>query len=131
MNASIKFNEITEFVERKYRTRINISQVDNKSIEISYKIAIIKVSITLRIASIDKDCIQLTYDGSTGISAIISGAVALLGQLIPQGVEVNTNNKTIKILPQKIEQLQKALEFVTLNDIVFDNDQITANLALK
>ena len=131
MNASIRFNEITELVERKYGRKINISQIDNKSIEISYKIAIIKVSITLRIASIDKDCIQLTYDGSTGISAIISGVVALLGRNIPEGVEVNTSNNTIKILPQKIEQLQKALEFVTLNDVVFDNDQITANLALK
>ena len=131
MNASIRFNEITELVERKYGQKINISQIDNKSIEISYKIAIIKVSITLRIASIDKDCIQLTYDGSTGISAIISGVVALLGRNIPEGVEVNTINNTIKILPQKIEQLQKALEFVTLNDVVFDNDQITANLALK
>ena len=98
MNASIRFNEITELVERKYGRKINISQIDNKTIEISYKRLIIKISITLRIASIDKDCIQLTYDGSTGISAIISGAVALLGQIIPEGVEVNTNNKTIKIV---------------------------------
>ena len=131
MNASIRFNEITELVERKYGQKINISQIDNKTIEISYKRLIIKISITLRIASIDKDCIQLTYDGSAGISAIICGAVALLGRNIPEGVEVNTSNNTVKIFPQKIEQLQKALEFVTLNDVVFDNDQITATLSLK
>lgn len=131
MNASIRFNEITELVERKYGQKINISQIDNKSIEISYKRLIIKISITLRIASIDKDCIQLTYDGSAGIPTIISGVVALLGRNIPEGVEVNTSNNTVKIFPQKIEQLQKALEFVTLNDVVFDNDHITATLSLK
>lgn len=133
MKASIKFNEITGWIENKYKQKPEIVGVDEKNLEVRYKPAffIPQMSIKLHIESIDKDCIRLSYDGSVGLPQIISAVVEIVKKNIPAGVEINTGNKTVTIHPQQIEKLEKALKFVTLSDVVFDNEGIKTFLTLS
>ena len=64
-------------------------------------------------------------DGNQG-----SAAVTYLNENIPNGVDVNTTNRKVKIYPQQIEQVEKALEYVALSDITFDENSINIALLL-
>ena len=59
---------------------------------------------------------------------MITGAVAYLDQKIPKGIEVNTTDKCITVYPRQIKELEKALEYVALNKVRFEDNSI--NIAL-
>lgn len=132
MNININFSEITGFVEKNYKQKITLAAVDGKSLEISYKLLKIipQVSVRIAVVSVFRDCIKLSYDGSTGVPLLIDGAVKMFQGAIPAGVEIDTTNRTIKLYPQQVEQLQKALKYVSLSDIAFTNDGVEMTLEL-
>ena len=133
MYASIQYNEITNFVEKKYKLKIGLKSIDQKELEISYKPAAFlpQISITLHIENISNDCIGLTYKSNSALELIINGIVSFVTENVPTGVEIDTTGKRVKVYPHKFEKLEKALEFVELKDVVFENDEIKAVLSLK
>ena len=134
MNININFSEITGFVEKNYKQKITLAAVDGKSLEISYKLLkfIPQVSVSVRIAvvSVCRDCIKLSYDGSTGVPLLIDAVVKIFQGAIPAGVEIDTINRTIKLYPQQVEQLQKALKYVSLDDVAFTDSAVEIRLLL-
>lgn len=132
MNIKVSFNEIAGFVETHYKQKITLAAVDAKSLEVCYKPLkfIPQVSVTIGVVSVCKDCIQLSYDGSFGVPLIIDGAVKVFQGAIPAGVEVDTDSRMIKLYPQQVTQLQKALEYVSLSDIALTNDGVEIVMAL-
>lgn len=131
MNININFSEITGFVEKNYKQKITLAAVDGKSLEISYKLLkFTQVSVRIAVVSVCRDCIKLSYDGSTGVPLLIDGAVKMFQGAIPAGVEIDTTNRTIKLYPQQVEQLQKALKYVSLSDIAFTDDGVEMTLEL-
>lgn len=132
MNIKVFFNEIAGFVETHYKQKITLAAVDGKSLEISYKPLklIPQVSVRIAVVSVCRDCIKLSYDGSIGVPLLIDGAVKIFQGGIPAGVEIDTTNRTIKLYPQQVEQLQKALKYVSLSDIAFTDDGVEIVLAL-
>lgn len=130
MNAVITYKEISDFVESQYKIRPMLNTVDTQTVEISYKpgVFIPAIAIKLRIDEVSDDVVHLSYECGKGASFVITGAVSYLEQKIPKGIEVNTTDKRITVYPQHIKELEKALEYVALNNVRFEDNSI--NLAL-
>lgn len=130
MNAVISYKEISDFVERQYKIRPMLNTIDSQTLEVSYKpnVLIPAIVIKLRVDEVSDDVVHLSYDCGKGASFVITGAAAYLEQKIPKGIEVNTTDKCITVYPQQIKEFEKALEYVALNKVRFEDNSI--NLAL-
>ena len=132
MNLEVYYSEITEFVERKYNKKIVITKAEEGGVKIETKLLefLPSLSLIINIVDIKKDCIQLSYDGSIGVPLVINRVVKIFNEIIPAGVEVDTENRMIKLYPQQVAQLQKVLEYVSLSDVVFADDGMEVILSL-
>lgn len=66
----------------------------------------------------------MSYECNTGLSLIISSIVSLLNNKIPDAVRIDTEQRIVQILPKRIKELGKALEYLTLSDIIIDDDAV-------
>lgn len=130
MNAVITYKEISDFIEKEFKIRPKFTTVDEKTFEVSYKPGVFMptISVKFHIEAMRKDIICLSYECGNPASLMIAGVVAYLEEKIPSGVEVNTTSKRVNIYPQRFKQLEKALEYVALSNITFEEN--SANIAL-
>lgn len=125
MIASVGFKEIIDFVKGKFGANVNISKASDRALNIGYKLPIIpEIVVKLSIQEVGNDRISLSYECNTGLSLILSGVVSLLNKEIPDAVRVDTEQRSIQILPKRIKGLDKALEYLKLSDIIIDDDAI-------
>lgn len=125
MIASVGFKEIIDFVKGKFGANVNISKASDRALNIGYKLPIIpEIVLKLSIQEVGNDRISLSYDCNTGLSLILSGVVSLLNKEIPDAVRVDTEQRSVQILPKRIKGLDKALEYLKLSDINIDDDAI-------
>ena len=125
MIASVGFKEIIDFVKGKFGANINISKASDRALNIGYKLPIIsEIVVKISIQEVSNDRISLSYECNTGLSLILSGVVSLLNKEIPNAVRVDTEQRSVQILPKRIKGLDKALEYLKLSDINFDDDAI-------
>lgn len=125
MIASVGFKEIIDFVKGKLGANINISKASDRTLNIGYKLPIIpEIIVKLCIREVGNDKITLSYECNTPLSLILSGVVQLLNKEIPDAVCVDTEQRSVQILPKRIKGLDKALEYLTLSDIIMDDDAI-------
>lgn len=125
MIASAGFKEIIDFVKGKFGANINISKASDRALNIGYKLPIIpEIVVKLSIQEVGNDRISLSYECNTGLSLILSGVVSLLNKEIPDAVRVDTEQRSVQILPKRIKGLDKALEYLKLSDIIIDDDAI-------
>lgn len=125
MIASVGFKEIIDFVKGKFGANVNISKASDRALNIGYKLPIIpEIVVKISIQEVGNDRISLSYECNTGLSLILSGVVSLLNKEIPDAVRVDTEQRSIQILPKRIKGLDKALEYLKLSDIIIDDDAI-------
>ncbi|MBP3671133.1 MAG: hypothetical protein J6J06_04135 [Bacteroidaceae bacterium] len=131
MNAIISYHEISDLVEREFKIRPNFTTVDKKTIEVSYKpnMFMPAIAVKFHIEAMRRDVICMTYDCSAPTSMMIAGVIAFLEEKIPSGIDVNTTDKRVNIYVQRLNQLEKVLEYVTLSDISFEDNSV--NIALS
>ena len=70
----------------------------------------------------------MTYDCSPAAAVIVSGLVAQFENRIPSQLEVNTTEKRVSIYPRRFEKLEKVLEYVSLSDIIFEQEAVNVQL---
>lgn len=128
MNAEITYKEISDFIEKEFKIRPKFTTVDEKTLDVSYKPGVFTISVEFQIENICKDIICLSYECGNPASLMIAGVVAYLKKKIPSGIEVNTTDKRVNIYPQRFKQLEKALKYVALSNITFEEN--SANVAL-
>lgn len=125
MIASVGFKEIIDFVKGKFGANVNISKASDRALNIGYKLPIIpEIVVKLSIQEVGNDRISLSYECNTGLSLILSGVVSLLNKEIPDAVRLDTEQRSIQILPKRIKGVDKALEYLKLSDIIIDDDAI-------
>ncbi|MBR5237701.1 MAG: hypothetical protein IKV26_03210 [Paludibacteraceae bacterium] len=126
MKAIITYNEILDFVENKFRVRPTLSRIDLRNLEVSYRPMALMPAITIRLCveSVSQDEVVLSYMCNPAVEMMVGGVVTYFKQMIPDGVDVNTTTRKVNIYPQRIEQLNKALNYVVLSDIVFEEDSV-------
>lgn len=132
MNVLITYKEISDFIEQKFKIRPLFSSIDRRTLNVSYKLMAFMPSIDIKfvIDEISDDSVSISYDCGAAAALMIAGVVTYLNENIPNGVDVNTTNRKVKIYPQQIEQVEKALEYVALSDITFDENSINIALLL-
>ena len=130
MNLTITYNELSDLINDMTGIRTRFTAVDEKRFEVSYKpgVFMLTISVKFHIEAIRKDIVCLSYECGTPASLMIAGVVAYLEEKIPSGIEVNTTDKRVNIYPQRFKQLEKALEYVALSNITFEEN--SANVAL-
>lgn len=131
MNAVITYKEISDFIEKEFKIRPKFTTVDEKTFEVSYKPGVFMppINVKFHIDAMRKDIVCLSYECGTPASLMIAGVVAYLEEKIPSGIEVNTIDKRVNIYPQRFKQLEKAMEYVALSNITFEDN--SANVVLK
>lgn len=132
MNILITYKEISDFIEQKFKIRPLFSSIDRRTLNVSYKPMAFMPSIDIKfvIDEISDDSVSISYDCGAAAALMIAGVVTYLKENIPNGVDVNTTDRKVKIYPQQIEQVEKALEYVALSDITFDENSINIALLL-
>lgn len=132
MNCVITYKEISDFIEQKFKIRPLFSSIDRRTLNVSYKPMAFMPSIDIKfvIDEISDDSVSISYDCGAAAALMIAGVVTYLNENIPNGVDVNTTNRKVKIYPQQIEQVEKALEYVALSNITFDENSINIALLL-
>ena len=132
MNTVITYKEISDFIEKEFKIRPKFTTVDEKTFEVSYKPGVFMpaISVKFHIEAMSKDIVCMSYDCGTAASLMIAGVVAYLEEKNPSGIEVNTTDKRVNIYPQSVKQLQKALGYVALSNIVFEENSVNVALSM-
>lgn len=132
MITTIGFDEIISYVEKNYSIRLQLKQIDEQTLEVSYKpgLFIPTIAIKIRIEAVRKDIVCLSYESSTSMSLIFAGLVSHLDQKLPNGVVINTENKRIDIYLEQIKQLEKVLQVLHPSSIMIQEDAISLVLSI-
>ena len=131
MNVQITYKEISELIAGKYNVSPVFKTVDAKTVEVSYKPAGLfpNICVRLHIEAMRRDIVCMTYDCAPATALIIGGIVAHLEKAVPSGLEINTTDKRVNVYLQRFEQIEKALEHVSLSNITFEEDAMNVALA--
>ena len=88
------------------------------------------IGVKFHIEAMRKDIVCMSYDCGTAASLMIAGVVAYLEEKIPSGIEVITTDKRVNIYPQRFKQVEKALEYVALSNITFEESSVNVGLSM-
>lgn len=132
MNAEITYKEISDFIEKEFKIRPKFTTVNEKTLDVSYKPGMFMptISVKFHIKTMRNDIICLSYECGNAASLMIAGVVAYLQEKIPNGIEVNTTDKRVNIYPQRFKQLEKALKYVALSNITFEENSANVTLTM-
>lgn len=133
MNVKVLFEEITNYVAKHYYIRPQLKYVDDKTLEVSYSPGRFfpSAKVSFHIEAMRKDVVCLSYQCSDAVNMLFSGAVAHIGNKLPKGVEFDTSEKRINIFLERIDELERALKHVQLEDIRFSADGAEFVVSLK
>lgn len=133
MNVVITYKEISDFIERKSRIHPQLTTVDGKTIDVSCKPGAFMPAISVRfhIEAMRKDVLCLSYECGAPVALMIAGVVAYLKERIPSGIEVNPTDKRLNLNLRRFGQIEKALEYVALSDIAFEENSAILELSMS
>ena len=131
MNVQITYKEISELIAGKYNVSPVFKTVDAKTVEVSYKPAGFFPDICMRfhIEAMRRDIVCMTYDCAPATAKIIGGIVEHLEKAVPSGLEIKTTDKRVNVYLQRFEQIEKALEHVSLSNVTIEEDAMNVALA--
>ncbi|MBQ8422984.1 MAG: hypothetical protein IJY36_01820 [Coprobacter sp.] len=133
MNVVISYSEILNFIGRKFNVQPTLATIDEKTLEVSYKPVSFMPSISVRFhleVIRRNDIVSLSYECGKATSLMIAGIVAKFEDKIPTGIDVDTSNQCVNIYPQRFKQLEKALEYVVLSNITFEENSVNVALIM-
>lgn len=132
MNVQITYKEISNLIAGKYNVSPVFKAVDAKTVEVLYKPArfIPNICVRFHIEAVRRDIVCMTYDCALATALIISGIVAHIEKAIPSGLEINTTDKRVNVYLQRFEQIEEALEHVSLSNITFEEDALNVALTI-
>lgn len=132
MNAVITYNEISDFIQKEFKIRPKFTTINEKTVEVSYKPGVFMpaISVNIKIEAMRRDIVCISYECGTAASLMIAGIVAYLEETIPSGIEVSTTDKRVNIYPQRFKQVEKALEYVALSNLTFEDNAINIGLSM-
>lgn len=130
MNVLIGYNEVLSFLEREYNIKLESSVINNKTIELEYKINkyVPGVVFSFRVESVYNNILCISYGCGLTVNFVITGILNLLREKIPNGVKVE--NQQIWIDLNNIHQLGKILEHVSLVDVNFENTNVNVEFLI-
>lgn len=126
MKLSVAYKEIENKVKEITKVSLSLSRENDKTLNIKYSSGIMllpSIEISLIITTIYSNKIELTYNCKPLMEIAVEKLLPKLISNLPKGV-IEIENKTIKIDLEEIEQAKKVLKFLSLSDIVINNETI-------
>lgn len=135
MIITITFNELKEIISNKTNDKVNLDlhYVNYNTINVSYKpVAFLPaVNVNVQIREVGNSKIVLSYNANNAIDMIIKGLAAFLDSNIPKEIiELDTTDQIVTLYPTKVEQLQKPLEMIELQQLYFDDDKVCVGVKM-
>ena len=133
MKLTVAYKEIENKVKEITKVSLSLSRENNKTLNIKCSSGIMllpSIEISLIITAIYSNKIELTYNCKPLMEIAVEKLLPKLISNLPKGV-IEIENKTIKIDLEEIEQAKKVLKFLSLSDIVINNETIEAFAEVK
>ena len=133
MKLTVAYKEIENKVKEITKISLSLSRENDKTLNIKYSSGIMllpSIEISLIITAIYSNKIELTYSCKPLMEIAVEKLLPKLISNLPKGV-IEIENKTIKIDLEEIEQAKKVLKFLSLSDIVINNETIEAFAEVK
>lgn len=133
MKVGLNFEEISGYVKGHYGVCPQLKKVDGKTLEVSYAPGrfIPAIKLVAKIEAVRKDVVCMSYDCSKAVGLIIAGLVCHLEGKMPEGIEINTEDKRINLFLERINEIDKVMTCLQLNDICINEDGIEISVILK
>ena len=125
MKLSITYKEIENKVKDLTKVSLSLSKVNENTLNVKYSSGMMflpNIEISLIITAIYSNKIELTYSCKPLMEIAVEKLLPKLISNLPKGV-IEIENKTIKVDLEEIEQAKKVLKFISLSDILI-NDEI-------
>ena len=126
MKLTVAYKEIENKVKEITKVSLSLSRENDKTLNIKYSSGIMllpSIEISLIITAIYSNKIELTYNCKPLMEIAVEKLLPKLISNLPKGV-IEIENKMIKIDLEEIEQAKKVLKFLSLSDIVINNETI-------
>ena len=126
MKLSVTYKEIENKVKDLTKLSLSLSKVNENTLNVKYSSGIMllpNIEISLIITAIYSNKIELTYSCKPLMEIAVSKMLPKLISNLPKGV-IEIENKTIKVDLEEIEQAKKVLKFLSLSDILINNETI-------
>ena len=126
MKLTVAYKEIENKVKEITKVSLSLSRENDKTLNVKYSSGIMllpSIEISLIITAIYSNKIELTYNCKPLMEIAVEKLLPKLISNLPKGV-IEIENKTIKIDLEEIEQAKKVLKFLSLSDIVINNETI-------
>ena len=133
MKLTVAYKEIENKVKELTKVSLSLSRENDKTLNVKYSSGIMllpSIEISLIITAIYSNKIELTYNCKPLMEIAVEKLLPKLISNLPKGV-IKIENKTIKIDLEEIEQAKKVLKFLSLSDIVINNETIEAFAELE
>ena len=133
MKLTVAYKEIENKVKELTKVSLSLSRENDKTLNIKYSSGIMllpSIEISLIITAIYSNKIELTYSCKPLMEIAVEKLLPKLISNLPKGV-IEIENKTIKVDLEKIKQKKKVLKFLSLSDIVINNETIEAFAEVK
>ncbi len=126
MKLSVTYKEIENKVKDLTKVSLSLSKVNENTLNVKYSSGIMflpNIEISLIITAIYSNKIELTYSCKPLMEIAVEKLLPKLISNLPKGV-IEIENKTIKVDLEEIEQAKKVLKFISLSDILINNETI-------
>ena len=133
MKLSITYKEITTTVKDKAKVNLSVSKYDERSLKVVYAAGIPfvpDIDIILTIVNVYSDKLELAYSCGPLVGKAVEKLLPKVTERLPGGV-VSINGKNVMINLAELEQLEKVLKFLSLSDIVVNDNAIEVLLEVK
>ena len=134
MNIQIPYREIEDYVERKYRQSVRLTNVNNNTVCVSRDMKVLfatkTVSINLSVIQVVGSDITLSYQAGFGIELLVKGALVWFKEQMTGVVEESGNNQLVVHLAE-IQQLKKTFSVIYVQDVNFSQKDINIQLFLR
>ena len=137
MQVYVTYKEILDFVKEKYNKDLSIKRVDDKQLCITYQkelfIGSIKADALLAVNKVSSQSIEMSYSFTNAILGnVFDLAIKFIQDKLPENqIEIDKDNKTIKVHLNQIEKLEKALTYIEPTDISFTEDSIVLDVHIN
>lgn len=134
MKIQLTYDEILGYVEDKFHVRPTVEVVDDQALRVSYKISrfVPTISVDIHIDSVSKELIKLSYDCSSVINGLLSGAIGFIEQKVPRHqIQILTDEKRVLVHFDAFKELDKLFAVIEPTDISFNDESVELELLLK
>ena len=133
MKLSLRYNEIQETLKDNAKVNLSVSKYDERSLKVVYAAGIPfvpDIDIVLTVVSVYPNKLELAYSCGPLVGKAVEKLLPKAIERFPKGV-VNVNGKNVMINLAELEQLEKVLKFLSLSDIVVNDNAIEVLLEVK